>query len=78
MKTLSKYDASLARLIKDAQKEMFMFKYNKPFYTIDELIACGLSDKIPNLVKLNKKCDKLIIRNVANYPVLHIKYKKAH
>lgn len=68
-------DSTLDNLITAAKNELYQFAYNKPIYTVNDLISYGLESKIPNLIKLLKYVENIKIRNVANYPVLHITFK---
>lgn len=62
-------------LRKQAEKEMFQFTMNEKFYTVNSLVAMGLSSKIPALVKLNKKFKDVKIINLGGMPVLYLKVK---
>ena len=73
---LPKRNLAALALRKAADKEMFQFVLNEPFYTVDMLIALGLESKIPNLIKLNKRTNGIKILNIGGVPVLHIKTKK--
>ena len=42
-------------LVKKAEKEMYKFQLNEPFYTVDDLIKLGAESYIPNLIQLSKK-----------------------
>jgi hypothetical protein len=70
-----KTDKSLDILIAKAHKEIFQFSYNKYLYSVDDLIEYGLGAKIPHLIKLNKQVEKVTVRNMAGYPLLHVKFK---
>lgn len=76
MTKLPKKNTKYLELVKAAQKEIYQFQLNESAYTIETLISLGLSEKIPNLIKLDAKTDGVKILNVAGTPTLHIKVKK--
>ena len=68
-----KKDNSFEFLVKAAEREIYQFNLNETFYTVDTLVNLGLSEKIPNLIKLNKKSKGVKIQNIAGMPLLKVK-----
>lgn len=71
----AKRSNTLDNLRSAAEKEMFQFELNEHSYTIQQLIDLGVESRIPNLVKLNKKCAGVKILNLCGSPVLHYTLK---
>ena len=68
-------NSTFDNLVMAANNELYQFAYNKPIYTVPDLISYGLEARIPNLIKLLKHVENIKIRNVANFPVLQIMFK---
>jgi len=67
---IRKKDNRLDTLIQAAEKEIYQFSLNETFYTVDTLVNLGLGEKIPNLIKLNKKTKNVKIQNLGGMPML--------
>lgn len=76
MAKLPKKNSKYLELVKAAQKEIYQFELNESAYSVETLVSLGLSERIPNLIKLNAKTNGVKILNVAGTPTLYIKLKK--
>ena len=67
-------NSTFDNLVMAANNELYQFAYNKPIYTVADLISYGLEARIPNLIKLLKQVENIKIRNIGNFPVLQITF----